>query len=392
MSRTSPKTRLIHARAGGRRIPTVNPPVERASTLLLPDADALYDDLIYEDQPNYGRMGLSVHRELEGALCELEGAAGARLAPSGLAACTLALSGLLRAGDHVLVSDSVYGPTRRFCNLRLKAMGVEADFFPPRIGNGIETRFKPNTKAVFLEAPGSLTFEISDTPAIVAVAQARGAYTLIDNTWGAGVFHRPLELGVDVSIQALTKYVVGHSDYFGGAILSRTPGVAAKMVNVMEQFGVALGPEEAYASLRGLRTLHTRLAAHDAASREVAHWLADQSDVSRVLHPALEQHPDHTIWVRDFRGACGLFGVVLEATPKPAFDAFLRGFELFGFGYSWGGFESLILPCDPQLRRMAGDWTADKPGPLLRLHIGLEDPADLIADLDAAFERRRAAL
>ncbi len=378
-------TRLIHARTGGRLYPTVNPPIERASTLLLPSEKDLY-----AAAKTYGRMGLAVHRELEAALCELEGAASAQLAPSGLTACALAVSAITKAGDHVIAQDSLYGPTRRFCSRRLKAMGVETSFAPARIGSGVAELIRPNTKAIFLEAPGSLTFETPDTPAIVDVAKRHGVRVIVDNTWSAGVFHRPLELGADMSVQALTKYVVGHADAFAGAVMSADDQTSALVAATREDWGLSPGPDDAYAALRGLRTLPVRLKAHEAAGLAVAEWLSEQPEVAQVLHPALPDHPDHAIWARDFSGASGLFGVMLHPQSDAAMDAFYQAFEVFGFGFSWGGYESLIISSDSQLRRLSDDWTRTKSGPLMRLHIGLEDVDDLIDDLSSAFNRLRS--
>jgi len=379
-----PATRLIHNHSGGRLTPTVNPPLERGSTFLMEGADALYNK-----KPSYGRMGLAQHRELADALCDLEGGIAAQLTPNGLSACGLAMGAMVTAGDHVLVSDSAYGPTRRFAEKRLKKMGVEATFFAPGIGSGIADIIRDNTALIFLESPGSLTFEISDTPAIVSVAKAKGIKTALDNTWGAGVFHRPLELGVDISVQALTKYPVGHADALGGAVISADKAVAASVKACAEDWGLALSPDDAYLALRGLRTLHTRLKAHEASALEIAHWLSSHPDVTRVIHPALASHPDHNLWARDFTGSCGLFGATLTATTDEELDVFLDALCLFGLGYSWGGYESLLIPCDDQLRRSEPNWTDDKSGPLLRLHAGLEDTADLIDDLSAAFEALR---
>lgn len=371
-------TRLIHSRGARLDPPTVNPPLERGSTVLFNDTDTLYSA-----KPSYGRMGLAVHRELEAALCELEGAHAARLAPNGLGACALAIASVVEAGDHVLITDSLYGPTRRFCERRLKAMGVSLNRFPPRIGAGITDLIRPETRAIVLESPGSLTFEVMDTPAIVEIARAHGIATVMDNTWSAGVYHKPLTLGVDLSAQALTKYAVGHADAFAGAVMSRDASLAAKVAACAEDWGISLAPEEAYTALRGLRTLPVRLERHQASALTVADWLAGRPEVAEVLHPALPGHRDHALWQRDFTGASGLFSVVLKPVPAPAVKAFLESLTLFSMGFSWGGYESLIIDCDPQLDRSPGDWTETKTGPLIRLHIGLEDSQDLIADLKA---------
>jgi len=382
----SAATRLIHLR--GRRLdpPTVNPPVERGSTVLFADRGSLYGA-----RPSYGRMGLGVHEELRAALCTLEGAAHVSLTPNGVSACALAIAALVRAGDHVLISDGLYGPTRRFCERRLKAMGVTAERVPAAIGTAIQEHFTEATRLVVFESPSSLTFEIPDLPAIIAAARAHGVRTVIDNTWSAGLFLQPLALGADASVQALTKYAIGHADAFGGAAMASDPAIAGQLGACTDDWGLALAPDEAYLALRGLRTLPTRLARHEAGARAVADWLALRPEVHRVLHPARPDHPDHALWQRDFSGASGLFGVVLEPTSDAGLDAFLGAMTRFGMGFSWGGYESLLIPCDEQLRRLAGHWSDDKPGPLLRLHVGLEDPADLVADLERAFTAMHAA-
>lgn len=373
-------TRLAHLRGTRLDPPSVNPPVEHASTILFTDPEQLYDA-----KPGYGRMGLTVHRELETALCELEGAETAVLTPNGLSACALAIAAMVRSGDHVLAVDSLYGPTRRFCERRLDRMGVGVTRFHPHTSvDALTDMIRPETRVIVLETPGSLTFECIDTRAIVDFANERGLVTILDNTWGAGIYHRPLELGVDISVQALTKYVVGHADAFGGAVMTRRSDLSAQLEACRDDWGLALGPNEAYTALRGLRTLGLRLKHHEASALALADWLAGHPSVARVLHPAREDHPDHDIWARDFTGSCGLFGIVLHPQPSGAVNDMLRRMQLFGMGFSWGGFESLMIPCDRQLNRAAPDW---KPleGPLLRIHAGLEDPSDLIADLEQAF-------
>ena len=370
-------TRLIHNRKGNPDRRTVNPPVERASTVILPDRAALYGS-----DTGYGRMGLSVHRELEAALCDIEGANHARLTPSGLSACAVAIASVVKAGDHVLLSDSVYGPTRRFCEKRLPLMGITATRFNPRDLEALESAITEETRLIILEAPGSLTFEISDTPAITAMARKAGIATMMDNTWSAGVFHKPLELGVDLSVQALTKYVVGHADAFGGAVMTSDAKRGKAVEDLTEDWGISLGPDDAYACLRGTRTLGTRLKTHEATALDLATWLIDQPAVSMVIHPALSNHPDHEIWRRDFSGSSGLFGFMLDAPEDAHIDAFLSALKLFKMGFSWGGFESLVIPCDEQLTRLPDDWTGHREGRLIRLHAGLEDAADLKADLE----------
>lgn len=373
-------TRIIHTRSGRGPVETVNPPIERGSTVLLPTREILYGD-----GKVYGRMGLTVHRELEAVLCLLENAEHCRLTSNGLQSIALAVGALLVSGDHILVSDCAYGPSRRFCTRRLSAMGITATRFNPTIGAGVADLIQDNTKAVLIESPGSLTMDIIDTPAIVAVAKDRALLTLFDNTWGVGVAHRPLDLGIDVVMQALTKYPVGHADALGGAVLTNNPRLANKIAMCSEDWGISLGPDDAYSALRGLRSLHTRLKQHEASGLTIAKWLQTRPEVDCVLHPALESHPDHALWKRDFNGANGLFSLILKATPLEQLDQFLEAMKLFGMGFSWGGYESLLISCDDQLDRIEGDRIHDRAGPLLRIHIGLEDPDDLIADLDQAF-------
>ncbi len=380
------RTRLVHTRSGGRLNPTVNPPVERASTLLMPDIGALYDA-----KTSYGRKGLAVHRELEAGLCTLENAISTRLTPNGLSACALAAASAVRAGDHILVADNVYGPSRRFCERRLPAMGVAATIFPARSGMAeLEAMIRPETRAIYLESPGSLTFELCDTHAIVALAGKHGLTTIMDNTWGCGVLHRPLDLGIDISVQALTKYVVGHADSFGGAVMTASGRMSERVGAVADDWGLSLGPDDAWLALRGLRTLVPRLAQHDASGREIALWLRQQPGIAAVLHPALPDHPDHALWQRDFSGANGLFGFVLEDRGEAARQAFYANLALFGFGFSWGGYESLLIPADPRAKRCDGHWLDPAKGTLARIHVGLEAPADLIADLDRALAAFRA--
>lgn len=373
-------TRLIHAgsRAPEGLVRTVGPPIQKGSTVLVPDAASLYDPHIV----SYGRQGLTAHRALSEALSVLEGGVHTELYSSGLAALTGAMMAVLGSGDEVLVVDCIYAPTRRFCETMLKRFGVATRYFPARATpDEVMAMVTPATRLIVLESPGSLTFEIQDIPAIAAAARARNVLTAIDNTYGAGLYYKPLSLGVDLSVQALTKYVGGHSDVFMGSVAVADETLAAKLKASILQTGWAVTPEDAYAMLRGLRTLETRLARHQASGLEIAKWLQGQPQVSRVLHPALPDFPDHALWKRDFTGANGLFSLVMKGGSDRNVHAFLDVLEIFGLGFSWGGFESLAIDCHPQLvsSRSAERWTAE--GPVIRLHVGLEDPSDLIADL-----------
>ncbi len=365
---------------------TVNPPVERASTRLMARAADLYRG---EGAASYGRHGHRVHQTLRAAFTDLEGGADCALTPSGVAAMTAAMMAVCDAGDHLLVSDSVYGPTRRTAFRTLKRFGVEAEAYDPRIGADIATLMRDTTAAVVLESPGSLTFEVQDTPAIANVAAARGVTTILDNTWSGGVFLKPLSLGVDISVNAATKYPSGASDVFMGAVVSRTRETAAKVGAFVREAGLSTSPDDAYLVLRGMRTLALRMERHDATARALAEWLSRRPDVARVVHPAFANHPDHALWTRDFTGAGGLFGVVLKPAPKPAVLAFLDALSVFGLGFSYGGFESLAIHCDPQLLRQASEPALE--GPLIRLAVGLDPLEALTADLDRGFAALHAA-
>ena len=359
----------------------VNPPVVRGSTVLYPTADDLH---AHRGEFQYGRHGTPTTKALQEALMALEGpqCAGVGLAPSGLAAITTALLAVLKSGDHLLVCDNAYRPTRNFCNGLLTRYGVETTYFDPLIGAGITELFRPNTKAVLVEAPGSQSLEMPDIPAIAGVAHTRGALVIDDNTWATPLYHRSLEQGVDISIQAATKYIGGHSDIMFGTISSnaKTWPMISEAIRLL---GVCAGPDDVFLALRGLRTLAVRLAQHHRSGLEMARWLATRPEVARVLHPALESDPGHAIWKRDFAGASGLFSVVLKPAPQKAVDALLDAVKLFGMGYSWGGFESLVIPFDCTGYRTATNWAPG--GPALRLHIGLENVEDLKADLERGF-------
>ncbi|CCE03908.1 cystathionine beta-lyase [Bradyrhizobium sp. STM 3809] len=365
----------------------VNPPVVHGSTVLYPTADDLH---AHRGEFQYGRHGTPTTKALQQVLMALEGpqCAGVGIAPSGLAAISTTLLSVLKAGDHVLVCDSIYRPTRNFCNGMLARYGVETTYFDPMIGTGIEQLLKPNTRAVVVEAPGSQSFEMPDIPAIAAVAHAHGALVIDDNTWATPLYHRSLDQGVDISMQAATKYIGGHSDIMFGTI-SANAKAWPLISEGIRLLGVCAGPDDVFLALRGVRTLGVRLAQHHRSGLEMARWLAARPEVIEVLHPGLESHPGHAIWKRDFTGASGLFSIVLRPKPQAAVDAMLDTLTLFGMGYSWGGFESLAIPFDCSSYRTATTWAPG--GPTLRLHIGLENVEDLKADLDRGFAAFNAA-
>jgi cysteine-S-conjugate beta-lyase len=354
----------------------INPPVQRASTIVFDKVSDLYDD----DLKTYGLQGMSTQDRLAEVLTAMAGGVGTVITPSGLAAITLALMTFTKAGDHVLVTDSAYGPTRRFCDTVLAGYGVSTTYYDPQIGAGIDALITDRTTMIVLESPGSLTFEMQDVPAITEVARKRGVTTMIDDTWSAGHFYKPLAHGVDISMQALTKYQAGHSDVLAGSLSVSDSAVLAKLLHMHRLLGMGTAAEECWLTLRGLRTMAVRMEAQDRSAREIAGWLASRPEVAQVLHPALPGAPGHAIWARDFTGAGGLFSIVLNPVSRAAADRFAESMNLFSLGFSWGGYESLILPCDPQIRRTAVTWTG--AGPLVRLSIGLEATADLIADLE----------
>lgn len=373
-----PNTRLVSAgRHPDRQHGFVNTPVYHGSTVLYASAD---DFLHHRIKYSYGRRNSPTIEALSEAIAEIEGAAGALAVPSGLNAVTTALLAALRSGDHLLMVDSVYQPSRHFCETVLRRYGVETTYYAPTIGAGIADLFRPNTAAVFTESPGSLTFEIQDIPAIARVAHEKGALVLADNTWATPVYFRPLDFGADMSINAGTKYISGHSDVMIGTVAANERGWA-KLRDTHGALGLTVGPDDIYLALRGLRTMALRLERHYTSGLAVARWLATRPEVARVLHPALETDPGHTLWKRDFGGASGLFGVELKPVPQERLIAFLDALTLFGMGYSWGGYESLVVVSSTRDR--VAPYASE--GPLLRLHIGLEDVEDLIADLGNGF-------
>ena len=383
----SPETRLITAgRDPQAQFGFVNPPVYHASTVLYPTAE---DQVAHRSRYQYGRRGTPTTEALEAALRDIEGdnCAGVVLLPSGLAAISTALIAIAGAGDHILVTDSVYRPTRNFCEGLFKRMGVETTYYDPLIGAGIASLFKPNTRAVFVEAPGSQSFEMQDIPAIAKIAHDKGALVMMDNTWATPLYFKAFDKGVDISIQAGTKYIGGHSDIMFGCVSANAKAFPA-LKNAHGLMGQCVGPDDVFLALRGLRTMAVRLKQHNASGMTVARWLEARPEVLRVMHPGLESDPGHAIWKRDFTGASGLFSIVLKPMSEAAVYAFMNELTLFGMGFSWGGFESLVIVFDCAEYRTATKWAPG--GPTLRFHIGLEDPDDLIADLDQGFKAMAA--
>lgn len=353
----------------------VNPPVVHASTVLFPDAATMAGRT---QKYTYGTRGTPTTDALCAAIDELEGSVGTILVPSGLAAVTIPLLAFLSSGDHVLIVDSVYAPTRNFANTMLKRLGVEVEYYDPHAGAGIAALMKPNTKVVFTESPGSNTFEMQDIPAIAAAAHAGGAVVMMDNTWATPLYFKALDFGVDVSIHAATKYPAGHSDVLLGTV-SANAACWARLHETFITMGCCAAPDDVYQVLRGLRTMGVRLEHHRRSALEIAQWLETKAGVAKVLHPALESHPGHALWRRDFNGSSGIFSVVLDGGGQKEAHAFLDALRIFGLGYSWGGYESLAVPV------FLGDRTVAKgptEGPVIRLQIGLEDVADLKADIE----------
>ena len=373
-------TITTHAGRDPRRFDgAVNTPVIRASTVLFPDLET-YQGRDPDDYKimRYGIYGTPTTFALEEAVAQLEGGHAAVALPSGLAAIVAALAAFAHSGAHMLIADSVYQPTRNFCDRRLRPLGVEVEYYDPAVGAAISGLIRPTTTLVFCESPGSHTFEMQDIPAIAAAAHARGVAVLADNTWGTPYFFRAFEHGVDVSIHAGTKYIAGHSDVLMGIIVT-TEQYWLKLRRAVADYGYCVSPDDCYLALRGLRTIGARMRQQQQSALEIARWLQARPEVMRVIYPALEGDPGHAIWRRDFSGAASLFGVVLKPVSENAVARLIDSLALFGIGSSWGGFESLAIRADPAKYRSATAW--DPGGPLLRLHIGLEDPGDLIADL-----------
>ncbi len=365
----------------------VNTPVYHASTLLYRTAE---DFLDHKGQYSYGRRGTPTSEALEKAIQEIEGPACAAVAllPSGLTAISTALLSVLKTGDHVLVTDSVYRPTRKFCDTVLKRYGVTTSYYDPLIGSGIAALMQTNTRVVFTEAPGSLTFEMQDIPAIAAVAHKNQALVLMDNTWASPLYFKALEKGVDLSIQSCTKYIGGHSDLMLGTV-SANKEASQRLKDTAYTMGLCVGPDDMNLGLRGLRTLSVRLRHHHQSGLKIAEWLERRPEVLKVLHPALPSNAGYATWRLDFTGATGLFSIILKPVPEKAVLAFLNALSLYGMGASWGGFESLAIPFDVTPYRTATKWMPG--GPAIRFHIGLEDVSDLIADLERGFAALAAA-
>lgn len=381
-------TRIIHAGRDRKWAGySVNVPVVRASTVVFENMAEMKHAVRHrgEQVPYYGRRGTQTHFAFSDAVCELEGGAGCALYPSGAAAISGALLAFLKAGDHLLMVDAAYEPTRALCDKVLKPLGIETTYYDPLIGAGVAALIRPNTRVIYLESPCSLTMEVQDVPAICAVAKAHNILTILDNTWASPILCQPFELGVDISIQAATKYICGHSDVMLG-----TASANARHWPQLREHSYLLGycasADDVYLAARGLRTLGVRLAQHQRNTLQVIEWLAQRPEIETILHPALPQHPGHDLFVRDFSGSNGLFSFVLKQGDLAAVTAFVEGMQHFKMGFSWGGYESLVLAnLDVQALRTATSWPYK--GPLIRLHIGLEDPSDLIADLAAAFDR-----
>jgi cystathionine beta-lyase len=395
--RYSRKTQLV---TGGRdpaaSFDFVNPPLVRGSTVLHASVADMKARVARRNAGEdgapvaYGIYGTPTHHAFYDALNALEGGHASWAFPSGLTACTMAMLAYVQQGDHVLLPDSVYWPTRRYCRETLPRYGVSATFYDPRVGEqgraAVEALFRPTTRVLFLESPGSLTFEMQDVPLLAEVARARGAVSLIDNTWATPLFFQPLAHGVDVSIHAATKYICGHSDVLMGTVTSNATAWP-RLRETIQHYGLTTSPDDAYLAHRGLHSMAARLTQHTATAWRLIEWLQAQPEVERVLFPPLASDPGHALWRRDMSGASGLFGVALKAVDETRFVAFIDGLQLFGRGYSWGGYESLLIPVFPE-RSVA---PLPFAGPLFRIAAGLEDPADLLDDLAAGFARLRGS-
>ena len=382
MTKDKTGTLLTHISSNPKKYDgAVNIPVHRASTIVYNSFEE------FENRPKppfvYGRAGTPTSAAFEQAITALEGAAGSVSTCSGLSAIVTALTSVAGSGDHVLIPDNAYGPNRKFCKKMLGHCGVDVEFYPPLIAD-ISKLFRKNTKALFIEAPGSLTFEVCDIGAFVKAAKAAKIKTIMDNSWGSPLLFKPLDHGIDISVMSCTKYVSGHSDAMLG-VVSGTAETYPALKAAALHFGLCGGSEELYIGLRGLRTLHIRLKEHESRALEIAHWLEKQPAVKRVLHPALPSCPGHENWKKYFKGSCGTFSIILKETDKKKFARMLDGFKLFHMGASWGGYESLCFPEQPGPVRTASPWTEE--GLLMRLHIGFEDMDDLKTDLSEGLKR-----
>ena len=382
----SDRTKLVYAgRDPSEQFGFVNTPIYRGSTVIAPTMKELLDR---SGRYIYGTMGTPTSDALESAWSAIAGAEGTVCVPSGLAAVSVALLSCLKARDHLLITDSIYRPTRTFAETLLKRFGVETSYFDPMIGSGIEASMRPNTTAIFTEAPGSQSFEVQDIPAIAKVARAHGATLLMDNTWATPFFFPPHEMGVDLAIEAGTKYLSGHSDLLLGMVSANERSWKA-LRETYDAMAICAGPEDMFLALRGMRSMLVRLKEQEKSALDIAHWLKARPEVSRVLHPAFPDCPGHEIWKRDFKGSSGLFSIILKPASQKAVAAMLDDLLLFGMGYSWGGYESLIIPFDCSTYRTVTHWNPE--GPALRIQIGLEDVEDLKKDLDSGFARLRAS-
>lgn len=385
---TDKKTLLVHlGRHPENHRGAVNTPVVRTSTVIFDDYSGLQRAESGQEKNSYGRYGTITRQDLEAQLAALEGTESSFLCPSGLGAIAFTLNSLLSPGEHVLIPDCAYGPTRAFCDKELKRLGIETTYYDPLVGSEIVNLTKENTKVIYLESPGSVTFEVQDTPAIVAVAKERGILTVADNTWATPLAPSPITLGVDAVIHAITKYICGHSDILMG-VVNASGAVAKRLAQQHRLYGLHVSPDDCALVQRGLRTLAARVEAQEKSALKVAEWFAGRPETRRVLHPAFPSCPGHEAWKRDIGQSSGLFSVVLKPYSKEAVERMLNGLEYFAMGFSWGGYESLILPLNPKAYRTAVPWTED--GLLLRLHVGLESVDDLIADLEAGLNRLNA--
>lgn len=374
-------TRLTRIGRPAHETGLVNPPIERGSTILAPSAGELYN--APPGRPHYGRVGLASQQALRDAIQGLQGGRFCALTSSGLQANILSILTVVEAGGTVLAADNIYGPVRSFLLNTAPRFGIKTQFVAPDIASGIGDHMNSDVQAILLESPGSLTMELQDLEAIARVAQDKGVTSIIDDTWSAGLTMKPLQIGIDLAAQALTKYVAGHSDVMLGAVVARTPELGQRLQNTERGMGFYAAPDDAYLAVRGLRTLELRMQRSASTSLGIADWLSERTEVGNIRHPARRDHPQHNLYQRDFTGSAGLFSFEVPGWSVADSEIFLDAMEVFGIGYSWGGFESLAIHCDPQIRRSATPVTHE--GALIRLAIGMEAPEDLIEDLEKGF-------